>query len=205
MRMRFKAWAEPYINENKHLLISSYEDLKKVNKTIHLEIGSGKGDFIVELALQNPDDLFIGVEISLMALAMSFKKVNEFKVKNVLFYLGDVNDFLLTCPKNVFSYLYLNFPDPWPKARHEKRRLTFKTKLSSYYDVIKREHELLFKTDNKDLYLYSLETFKESKFTLKKYGEHLLETEDQPQSSYERKFRQLKQPIYFILARRMDE
>lgn len=205
MRMRFKAWAEPYLKENEHFLITSFKDLNNSFDIVNIEIGAGKGDFLVESAIIYPNDLYIGIELSKIAAAITLKKVIENNLKNVYLFVGDVNDFLLTCPKEVCHYLYLNFPDPWPKARHEKRRLTFSKKLTAYYHLLKEEGELLFKTDNYDLYTYTLETFKTSAFVIINHGEHFLESEIAPQSAYERKFRELNKSIYFLFARRSKQ
>ncbi|NLN80182.1 MAG: tRNA (guanosine(46)-N7)-methyltransferase TrmB [Erysipelotrichia bacterium] len=202
MRMRFKAWAEPYLKENEHLILTSFDDLNHSFQKVHFEIGAGKGDFLVESALFSPNDLFIGIEISKIAAAITLKKIIEKELKNVYLFVGDVEDFFLNCSKNVCDYLYLNFPDPWPKARHEKRRLTSLKKLHAYYDLLKEDGELLFKTDNYDLYMYSLETFNLSQFIIKDHGEHFLKDESVPQSAYEKKFRHLGQTIYFLKARR---
>lgn len=202
MRMRFKPWAEPYIEANKQFIISHFNEIKEPFTTLRIEIGAGKGDFLVESAIFYPNDLFIGIELSKMAAAMALQKIVEKGLTNVYLFIGDAEDFFLTCPKDVCHYLYLNFPDPWPKARHEKRRLTFHKKLSAYYETLKVNGELLFKSDNELLYIYTLETFQTSKFAIISHGQHFLKSADDPQSAYERKFRDLKQTIYFLQARR---
>lgn len=164
MRTKFKAWAEPYINEHKEVSIS-IDDLLNVSN-YYLEIGAGKGDFLIKMAKNNPDKLFIGVERNITCSGITAKKLVENEINNAKIMYIDANVLLPQLKDNSVSTIFLNFSDPWPKKKHHKRRLTNISLLKEYYRVLAQGGKLIFKTDNLDLFNDSLEYFKESSFTL---------------------------------------
>ena len=201
MRLRNKPWAEPFLEENEDLVLKFDEDLKdsffdifQNNNSLNLEIGTGKGDFIKELARLNPDKNYIGVEKYSTVLAIAAKKIkNEEDIKNVRLMCYDAGEIELVFNYETLDCIYLNFSDPWPKARHAKRRLTYKTFLDKYYDLLKKGGKIIMKTDNLGLFEYSLESIKEhGKFKLVEYTfDYEFDSLNDGMSEYERKFREI--------------
>jgi len=129
---------------------------------IHVEIGMGKGKFIIEMASQHPEINYIGIEKYSSVLLRALEKKKEVELTNLYFirydaeFLNDIFD------ENEIARIYLNFSDPWPKDRHAKRRLTSKEFLARYDKCLKKDGCIIFKTDNRDLFEFSLEQAKES-------------------------------------------
>ncbi len=168
MRVRFNPNAKDEL-ANFDRFIDSKEKIneilnKKENKDrkIYIEIGMGKGDFITSMAHLKPDGIYIGVELVESILALGIKKLKRFEKQNSVYldnlYLMsfDAKDIADIFSYNVFEKIYLNFSDPWPKSRHEKRRLTYKGFLEEYKKVLKKDGIIEFKTDNRELFEYSL-------------------------------------------------
>lgn len=132
------------------------------NKKIYLEIGMGKGDFISHLASLDLDNIYIGVEISMSVLATAVKKIktyekeNNINLNNLYFMSFDAIKLEEYFEKGQVEKLYLNFSDPWPKKKHTKRRLTYKTFLEKYKNVLRENGVIEFKTDNRVLFEFSL-------------------------------------------------
>lgn len=208
MRLRHRKWGDQFLQENTHLIKNKdnidEEFVSFINhENLRLEIGVGRGDFILQMALANSNVYFLGVEISGMALAIAGKKLLENEVKNVLLVNMDVHYLFEKMGKDRFDYIYLNFSDPWPKKRQHKRRLTYPTILNEYYEVLKNNGKVIFKTDNDLLFNDSVEYFKESKFVVESitYDYQNLD-EDDKMTEYEKKFRGLNTPIKRIVARK---
>lgn len=168
MRIRNNSNASSEI-EASNKFLKGKEELGKIikastNKKINLEIGMGKGDFLMNMAFQNRDEVFIGVEVCKSVLALAVKKIARFEnEKNItldnLFIMSfDAKDTSLYFDDNSVDKLFLNFSDPWPKSRHEKRRLTYSSFLEIYKKVLKNGSNLEFKTDNRGLFEYSLKS-----------------------------------------------
>ena len=201
MRLRNKPWAEPFLEENEDLVLKFDEELKDSfetifgnNHSLNLEIGTGKGDFIKQLASINPNKNYIGVEKYSTVLAIAAKKIkNESELTNVRLMCYDASDIELVFNDESLDCIYLNFSDPWPKARHAKRRLTYKTFLDKYYMLLRQGGKIIMKTDNLGLFDYSLESIKEhGKFKLVEYTyDYQFDASNDGMSEYERKFREI--------------
>ncbi|APJ38386.1 tRNA (guanosine(46)-N7)-methyltransferase TrmB [Mycoplasmopsis pullorum] len=130
-----------------------------------LEIGAGKGEMITEMAHLNPDKRFIAFEKFATVAAKIVKKAKNLNLKNLFVVCQDAQSidelFVGEC-----DTIWLTFSDPWPKARHEKRRLTYKTFLNSYAKILSNNGVLKFKTDNDKLFEYSIESLKENKWNI---------------------------------------
>lgn len=206
MRTRYIAEAEKGLAENPHIVVAQPEDYKgkfqdrfKKNQPIHLEIGIGKGQFIVEMAKAHPELNFIGIEMQTSVIYRALEKVLEEGVENV--QLINTNAQLVT---DIFSdqeidYIYLNFSDPWPKNRHAKRRLTHPNFLESYYQVLREEGQLSFKTDNRKLFEFSIQMFNATHMTIRELS---LDLHQDPeiktiQTEYEKKFSKQGKRIYY--------
>ena len=137
-----------------------YEGAFDNDNPVHLEIGMGKGQFILNMALNNPDINFIGVEKFNSVASVAIKKINLYKPSNLKILVGDIantHDLL----DGKIDTIYLNFSDPWPKDRHSKRRLTSPVFLSIYDKIFKGRERIIMKTDNIPLFNYSLDSLRE--------------------------------------------
>ncbi len=131
-------------------------------KEISIEIGCGKGRFILENAKRNPDKLYIGFEKVPDVIVLAMEKIKNEEIKNVFFICDDASRLCEIFDENEIDEIYLNFSDPWPKKRHAKRRLTFISFLEIYKKIIKDGGKIFFKTDNRDLFDFSLEQFEKA-------------------------------------------
>lgn len=207
MRTRYKPWALPYLEEHREIVLTSIEEDKTffAFPRLEIEIGCGKGDFIVEKAELFPEVHFLAVEVSAMVAAMATKKIVEKELKNVRVIVEDIAKILPACQKQMFDAIYLNFSDPWPKKRHEKRRLTFPAKLLEYIRILKVGGHLYFKSDNDGLYEYSLVTINDSPFQIISATSDYQEVEKgDAMTEYEKLFRSEGTAIKRIIARRIS-
>ena len=131
---------------------------------IRLEIGMGKGRFITTLSKLNPDVNYLGMERfqSVLVRAVEKREADTEVNTNLLFLCEDADDLEEIFDEGEVDEIYLNFSDPWPKARHAERRLTSGTYLKKYDRVLKKDGKVVFKTDNADLFEYSLTSFPEN-------------------------------------------
>ena len=160
MRTKFKPWAKPYIDEHQEYSLTD-EEISSLDD-FYLEIGSGKGDFIVKMAEKFPERFFLGVEKNVTCAGISLKKIVEKELKNVKFLFRDGAEVIRLLKSHSVKKIYLNFSDPWPKKRHSKRRLTSVSFLEEYKRILKKDGVLVFKTDDEDLFKFSLEMFEEA-------------------------------------------
>ena len=174
---------------------------------IYIEIGMGKGRFIMEMAKQHPDINFIGIERYSSVLLRAIEKFDteEYKdLKNVRFVCMDARNVAEVFAENEVSRIYLNFSDPWPKARHAKRRLTSTEFLERYEKILKPGGLLEFKTDNTPLFNFSLEQIKEAGWILRNFTYDLHHHEemnrDNVMTEYEEKFAAKGNPINKLIA-----
>lgn len=169
MRTKFKPWAVEYLKTNtkNELFISEGEkDIKDIlsfinEKDTYLEIGPGKGNFIISLASRYPNYNFLVIELDKTISGIALKKIDESGLTNIRLISGNFYDLSKILKNDAISGLFLNFSDPWPKKRHTKRRLTSPLFLVEYAKILKHNSKIYYKTDNDNFYAYSLETFKE--------------------------------------------
>ena len=135
---------------------------------IRIEIGCGKGDFIVGTAAKEPDVNFLALEKVSDVLMLAAEKVKKSELSNIRVCCVDAKELAEIFPEGSIDRIYLNFSDPWPKSRHEKRRLTYRTFLEIYKKILKPDGAVYFKTDNRGLFDFSLEEFKEFGMRLEK-------------------------------------
>lgn len=170
---------------------------------IYLEIGMGKGNFIIEQARTHPDINFIGLEKYASVILQALVKANELKLPNLRLINGDATNLEKYFTKEEIDLIYLNFSDPWPKARHAKRRLTSPAFLKIYEAITKKPTTIEFKTDNRGLFEYSLITFNEQKYKFLDLSLNLHEHAKENNltvitTEYEDRFSQMGNPIYFV-------
>ena len=209
MRTRYDSKANDIIDGFDRFLDTKEKLQNKLdnNKKIYIEIGMGKGDFITKMAELDSENIYIGIELSRQVLALAIKKLkryeeeNNINLDNLYFMSFDAAKLLEFFDENSVEKIYLNFSDPWPKKRHAKRRLTYKSFLEVYKKVLKNDGIVEFKTDNRLLFEYSLVsmqnfgmTFLEVYLDLHKTDIFNVETE------YEKKFSPFG-PIYKLVAK----
>ncbi len=153
MRLRNNPNALPELQASNYLI----QDFPfAVDKTMTIELGMGKGEMVTQLAQANPDKFYIGIEKYPTVAHKAMKKAQELKLKNFKIICEDIKD-LGELIKGKVNTVWLTFSDPWPKARHEARRLTYKKYLDLYKNIITNDGSLKFKTDNDKLFEYSVE------------------------------------------------
>ncbi len=201
MRTHYKAWAKPFLDE--HLEISIALDEIPNLKDFYLEIGSGKGEFLIKMAEKFPDKYFVGIEKNVTCAGITAKKMVEKEVKNAKLIYADASQILPLFKEESIKTIFLNFSDPWPKKRHHKRRLTSDLFLKQYLRVLPEGGKLIFKTDNIDLFNDSLEYFENSEFKLiSKTNNYLGEDEFDTMTEYEEFFRNEGTPINRVIYER---
>ena len=202
MRTKYKKWAVDYIKDHPEIILHDENISSYLDKKLNIEIGSGKGDLLIGMALSHADEFFIAVEKISSVGGIAAKKMNELHLPNALLYPSDVVNLFSLLPDNSINNIYLNFSDPWPKNRHEKRRLTYIKFLNEYYRILKPNGYLIFKSDNDDLYQYSLEEITLSPFKLISKDDDYQLLSDDVETEYEHKFRSLGNKIHRFILRK---
>lgn len=170
-------------------------------KPLELEIGSGKGRFIVTLAEQAPEKQFISIERVEDCIVMAMEKAQRKELKNIKFFPLDAAKLTEYFPAECADVIYLNFSDPWPKSRYAKRRLTHRRMVAAYLPLLKKEGKICFKTDNRPLFDFSVEEFQEIGFRLEEltYDLHSTDTPN-VMTEYEERFSSMGTPINRFVA-----
>lgn len=207
MRLRRKAWAEPEILESS-LFIQNPREFKgrwrevfgNDNK-ICLELGCGKGKFIADIAKQNPNINFVAIDLKFEVLVYVKRKCEELSLTNVRILAFDINYINEVFDKGEISDIYLNFSTPWPKAKHNKRRLTHPRILTKYFDIISDDSKIRLKTDHEVFFLDSIEYLEGNGFniTYKTMDLHS-ENIDNILTEYEEKFLNKGMKIMYLIA-----
>ena len=178
---------------------------------VHMEIGMGKGQFIMELAKRNPNVNYIGMERYSSVLLRALQKMEELEepLPNLKFICDDAKVLPEYFGLGDIEKIYLNFSDPWPKDRHAKRRLTSRQFLACYDKILSPEGVIEFKTDNVDLFNFSLTEVEETNWILKAstYDLHHDEVlnEGNIMTEYEEKFSSMGNPICKLIMYRNKE
>lgn len=164
LRLRYIHGARELIESHPHLVIDKqdneklfYEDMFEKQQPVHIEIGIGKGHFIHTLAKRFPDVNFIGIEKFDSVIVRALEKAIDEPLPNLKLIRVDAEAIPIILKDHTVDRVYLNFPDPWPKERHAKRRLTNRRFLKIYEDLLTETGEIHMKTDNEVLFDYSLE------------------------------------------------
>lgn len=173
------------------------------NKKTALEIGMGKGDFILGMAKAFSSINFIGVEKYSAVASVAIKKIREENLENLKVLVSDIVD-VQDLLKNSIDVIYLNFSDPWPKDRHAKRRLTHVNQLQLYDTLFKGDAEIFMKTDNDDLFAYSVESFKDYGYEIIEISYDLHSTDNfNVITEYESKFSEKGVKIKFVHVKKL--
>ena len=218
MRLRNIPRAEGVLKECSQVIETPEEfrghwasDVFQNDYPVHIEIGMGKGRFLMALAQKNPQINYIGIERYTSVLLRAVEKLNiyieenESTLPNIRFICMDAQDIANVFAENEVDRIYLNFSDPWPKDRHAKRRLTSDRFLPIYDQILKKDGIIEFKTDNQDLFRYSLESIPEAGWTVDAHTFDLHNSEmaeGNVMTEYETKFCSEGKPICKLVASR---
>ena len=207
MRLRNVPGAREIMIENEFVftepenMAGTWKEVFGNNNPVRIEIGMGKGRFITTLAQMNPDINYIGIEKYSSVLVRALEKMEENPLENLHFIRMDAENIVNVFEKGEVDQVYLNFSDPWPKDRHAKRRLTSRQFLERYHNILKEEGRVIFKTDNRPLFDFSLEEVKEAGWTLEKSTfdlHHSEYVEGNIMTEYEEKFVAKGNPICML-------
>ena len=201
---RLKQNDNKYFVENPEDYKGKWHELFNNSNPIHIEIGCGKGKFISELASKNPDINYIAIEKFDSVLLRCLEKVLDLNLANLKLAIIDAAMISNSFSSNEVSRIYLNFSDPWPKKCHAKRRLTSPNFLEEYKKIIVNNGEVFFKTDNRLLFEYSLESISNNGFSISNISLDLHKDLDKYSDNIETEFEEKGSklgPIYRLEAR----
>lgn len=209
MRLKNVRGAKEIIENSKYVIKNpvdykgKFQNLFENNNKIQIEIGMGKGDFIIGKALQNPNINYIGIEKFDSVIVRAIQKLDELDLPNLKLIRMDALEIDNIFEKEV-DILYLNFSDPWPKNRHEHRRLTSKIFLDKYNNIFKENPCIIQKTDNRKLFEYSLISYVENGYKIDEISLDLYndDVKDNIATEYEKRFVSLGQKIYMVKVSR---
>ena len=207
MRVRSVKNADEFIRKYPNIVckdanayLGKWKSYFKNDNPIYVEIGMGKGKFLIENALRNPNINYIGIEKEIAIVYKALNKVlevNEKGIDNLVIINYDAANILDIFAKNEVDKIYLNFSDPWPKTRHEKRRLTSPIIFNNILKILKGDLE--FKTDNRHLFEYSIMQFNKIGLNIEELSLDLhADKDDVVTTEYEDKFINMNQNIYYV-------
>ncbi|HFM8979891.1 TPA: tRNA (guanosine(46)-N7)-methyltransferase TrmB, partial [Enterococcus faecium] len=214
MRVRNRPGAAEMLAAHPNFVISDptlwkgkWNELFENDHPIHIEIGMGKGQFITGMAKAHPEINYIGVEMQVSVVSIALDKLIEQPLPNLKLLHVDGSALTEYFADSEVDQIYLNFSDPWPKKRHEKRRLTYKTFLAVDEQILRPNGEIHFKTDNQGLFEYSLASFSQYGMILKQVwlDLHQSQFEGNIMTEYEEKFSSKGQRIYRVEAQFQDK
>lgn len=191
-----------YVVNNPTKYKNKWHDLFANKNPIHLELGMGRGDFIIEMAKKFPNINFIGLEINDSQMVMCVKNLESKRLPNLKLINADARTLDQIFGKEI-STIYLTFSEPWPKKIDEKKRFTHESYLKLYDKVFKKDKHIILKTDNKVLFAYSLEALSEYWYIFNKVSLDLHNDEREipnVMTNYEKQYRSEGRPIYYLDA-----
>lgn len=212
MRLRNIPGSREFIAENNWCIQEPeqwkghWHEIFENDHPIFIEIGMGKGQFLTTLAKQNPNINYVGIEKYSSVLLRGLQKLEEEPLENIRFIRMDAETICDVFEKDEVSKIYLNFSDPWPKDRHAKRRLTSRQFFARYDKILKPDGVVEFKTDNVDLFDFSLEEVKAANWNLDAFTRDLHHDDTMNQGNvmteYEARFSAMGNPIHKLIASR---
>lgn len=201
----------PYVIQKPEAHKGVWAEVFPKKQPLHIEVGMGKGRFLMDLARLNPDINYVGIEMYDSVLLRALQKREELeeegtKYENLFFMRVDARLLPEIFEKGEVDKIYLNFSDPWPKARHAKRRLTSREFLERYDQILVPDGTVEFKTDNRELFEFSLEEVNETKWNLLAHTFDLHHNEEMVKGNvmteYEEKFSSMRNPICKMIINR---
>lgn len=208
MRMRRLKWAPQFLKDSEMVIQAPAENKGKwknkyQKEKLHIEIGTGKGDYWIGMSELYPETLWIGIEKNESVAALAVRKSGEIS-ENRRFIYGDAQMIDEWFAPGEVDVIHLNFSDPWPKNRTKKRRLSHPSFLKKYETILKQDGEIIMKTDNSSLFEYSIIEFQNNGYDLYDFSvDFRREIHDEDViSEYERKFMEQNNPIYRAVWKR---
>ena len=213
LRLRNITGADKYI-ENSEYVVQDFKAMKgkwkqlfEKQSPLHIEVGMGKGRFMMDMAKAYPDINYVGIEMYSSVLLRAVQKMEEEPLPNLKFIRMDAREIEEVFEQGEVDKIYLNFSDPWPKDRHAKRRLPSRQFLARFSKILKEDGDIEFKTDNRDLFDFAVEEVELAGWQVKQitYDLHHDETmnEGNIMTEYEEKFSSMGNPIYkYIITRK---
>ena len=209
MRQRNVKNKKEIINKSKYIInepsnnVGNWKLVFNNDNPIYIEIGMGKGDFILENAKKYPDINFIGIEKYDSIMALAIKKIEENDLDNLRLIRMDALDIDSVFSKEI-DKIFLNFSDPWPKERHAKRRLTSSVFLEKYDKLFKNEKIIEMKTDNRRLFEFSLISFNNNDYFIDDISLdlHNSDYDNNIMTEYEKKFSSMNNCIYYVKVKK---
>lgn len=215
MRLRNVKYAKDYIENNPDIIIPEPKQVKgnwhrifNNKNQIEIEIGCGKGKFVYEKALNNPNINYVGIEKFDSVIVRALEKLLENPLPNVKLIRIDAENIESVFAKGEFTNIYLNFSDPWPKNGHAKRRLTSSRFLNRYINILPNNGHVIMKTDNFDLFSFSMMSFNNHKnFFIEEINLNLYKNlpKDNVQTEFEKRFVKKGNLIFFQKIRFQEE
>ncbi len=215
MRIRKRAWAKPEL-ENCKFYIDKPEEFKgkwkevfENNQPIHMELGCGKGGFISTLAVENPQINYLAVDLIDAMLGLAKRKIEQayseknMECNNIILARCDIERILdMMSETDIVDRIYINFCNPWPRGKHQKKRLTHTIQLEKYKVFLKKEGKIYFKTDDDRLFMSSLRYFEEAGYKViwKTYDLHSENLEDNIETEHEKMFSEQGIKIKALIA-----
>ena len=191
-----------YVVDNPAKYKNKWHDLFGNKNPINLELGMGRGDFIINMALKYPNINFIGLELNESQTATAASRLNNQKIPNLKLICADAHDIINFFGKEIDT-IYLTFSEPWPKAHDESKRFTHISYLKLYDRIFKKDKHIILKTDNKGLFAYSLETLSQYWYEFKRVSLDL-HNDENPISNimtdFEKQYFKEGRPIYYLDA-----
>ena len=200
--------ADKIVKGSKYVVNNPYENKNKWSKIfgnnnpIKLELGMGRGNFIVEMAKKYPNINFIGLELYDSQMVSAVEKLQSSNLKNILLINCDAREIDKIFGKEIDT-IYLTFSEPWPKKHDEKKRFTHESYLKLYDKIYKKDKHIILKTDNKGLFAYSLESLSQYWYSFNRISLDLHNDEnkiDNIMTDFERQYFKEKRPIYYVDA-----
>lgn len=221
MRIRFKPWARPELEASKFYIDNPEEYKGKwkelfQNKSnpLYIELGCGKGGFISQISVNNPDINYVAIDLVDAMLGLAKRKIEEEfqnanrEIDNVYLTRYDIERIMNIFDKtDEIERIYINFCNPWPRGKHHKKRLTHTRQLEKYKEFLKDDGKIYFKTDDDELFKHSLGYFKETGFEIEKCTYNLEKEKDfwdNIQTEHEKMFKEQGIKIKAAIVRRKD-
>lgn len=192
-----------YLVKNPEKYKGKWKELFNNNNPIMLELGMGRGSFIIEMAKTHPNTNYIGIELDISQTATAISKIGNQKVNNLRMIQGDAKDIINYFGKEI-NTIYLTFSEPWPKKQDEKKRFTHISYLKLYDRIFKKDKHIILKTDNKILFSSSLESLSEYWYTFERVSLDLHNDErkiENIMTDFEKQYFKEKRPIYYVDAK----
>ncbi|MBE6156741.1 MAG: tRNA (guanosine(46)-N7)-methyltransferase TrmB [Firmicutes bacterium] len=200
--------ADKIIKSSKHVINNPYENKNKWNKIfenenpICLELGMGRGNFIIEMAKKYPKINFVGIELYDSQMVAAVEKLQNASIKNLKLINCDAREIDKIFGKEIDT-IYLTFSEPWPKKHDEKKRFTHESYLKLYDKIFKKNKHIILKTDNKGLFAYSLESLSQYWYSFERISLDLHHDENKIENimtDFEKQYFKENRPIYYVDA-----